>query len=70
MSALQRVIYNHMQTSGILLTEDKNGKGSNPKALMNTIMQLRKICNHPFMFNELEEKIGHHFNYTNGVCSG
>ncbi|CAF4687750.1 unnamed protein product, partial [Rotaria magnacalcarata] len=57
MSALQRVIYNHMQSSGILLTEDKNGKGSNPKALMNTIMQLRKICNHPFMFNELEEKI-------------
>jgi hypothetical protein len=23
MSALQRVIYNHMQSSGILLTEDK-----------------------------------------------
>jgi len=70
MSALQRVMYNHMQSNGILLTEDKNGKGSNPKALMNTIMQLRKICNHPFMFNELEEKIGQHFNYTNGVCSG
>ena len=33
-------------------------------------MQLRKICNHPFMFNELEEKIGQHLNYTNGVCSG
>ncbi|CAF0781322.1 unnamed protein product [Adineta ricciae] len=70
MSALQRVMYNHMQTSGIVLTEDKNGKGSNPKALMNTIMQLRKICNHPFMFNELEEKIGQHFNYVNGVCNG
>ncbi|CAF3394516.1 unnamed protein product [Rotaria sp. Silwood1] len=70
MSALQRVMYNHMQSSGILLTEDKNGKGSNPKALMNTIMQLRKICNHPFMFNELEEKIGDHLNYANGVCNG
>jgi hypothetical protein len=23
MSALQRVMYNHMQTSGIILTEDK-----------------------------------------------
>ena len=21
---------------------------------MNTIVQLRKICNHPFMFNEIE----------------
>ncbi|CAF3864024.1 unnamed protein product [Rotaria magnacalcarata] len=70
MSALQRVMYNQMQSSGMLLTEDKNGKPSNPKALMNTIMQLRKICNHPFMFNEIEEKISQHFNYTNGVCLG
>ncbi|CAF1187630.1 unnamed protein product [Rotaria sordida] len=70
MSALQRVMYNQMQTSGILLTEDKNGKASNPKALMNTIMQLRKICNHPFMFNEIEEKLCNHFNYTSGVCLG
>ncbi|UJR09679.1 hypothetical protein I4U23_013913 [Adineta vaga] len=70
MSALQRVMYTHMQTSGILLTEDKNGKPSNPKALMNTIMQLRKICNHPFMFNEIEEKISQHFNYGSGVCLG
>jgi SWI/SNF-related matrix-associated actin-dependent regulator of chromatin subfamily A protein 2/4 len=37
---------------------------------MNTIMQLRKICNHPFMFNEIEEKISHHFNYTSSVCLG
>ena len=22
--------------------------------MMNTIVQLRKICNHPFMFGELE----------------
>ncbi len=48
----------------------QNGKGSNPKALMNTIMQLRKICNHPFMFHELEEKIGQYLNYVNGVCNG
>ncbi|CAF4614333.1 unnamed protein product, partial [Rotaria sp. Silwood1] len=47
-----------------------NGKASNPKALMNTIMQLRKICNHPFMFNEIEEKLCQHFNYTSGVCLG
>ena len=29
------------------------GKGGS-RALMNTIVQLRKICNHPFMFNEIE----------------
>jgi len=33
-------------------------------------MQLRKICNHPFMFHELEEKIGQYLNYVNGVCNG
>ena len=31
------------------------GKGGT-KALMNTIMQLRKICNHPFMFQHIEVK--------------
>lgn len=29
------------------------GKGG-AKTLMNTIMQLRKICNHPFMFQHIE----------------
>ena len=33
-------------------------------------MQLRKICNHPFMFGDVEEKISQHFNYTNGMCTG
>ena len=30
------------------------GKGG-AKILMNTIMQLRKICNHPFMFPHIEQ---------------
>ncbi|KAK4337108.1 hypothetical protein RND71_043426 [Anisodus tanguticus] len=58
MSALQRVVYRHMQTKGILLTDgsekDKKGKGG-ARTLMNSIMQLRKICNHPFLFQNLEE---------------
>lgn len=29
------------------------GKGGT-KTLMNTIMQLRKICNHPYMFQHIE----------------
>lgn len=49
MSALQKIIYHHMKTNGVLLTDDKTGKNG-AKALMNTIMQLRKICNHPFIF--------------------
>ena len=52
MSALQRACYNQMQEKGIMKTDNQQGKGGNKgaKALMNTIMQLRKLCNHPFMF--------------------
>ena len=59
MSALQRVIYHHMKESGVILTEDKSGKNG-AKTLMNTIMQLRKICNHPFIFQDIEEKLSLH----------
>jgi SWI/SNF-related matrix-associated actin-dependent regulator of chromatin subfamily A protein 2/4 len=78
MSALQRVIYHHMKQSGVLLTDTSenvdDGKGNKgaacPKALMNTIMQLRKICNHPFIFQDIEEKLSKHLNYPNGIING
>lgn len=56
MSGLQRTIYRHMQSKGILLTDTglNTEKKSAHQALMNTIMQLRKICNHPFMFEHIE----------------
>ena len=71
MSALQRVVYRHMQSKGILLTDgsekDKKGKGG-ARTLMNTIMQLRKICNHPFLFQSLEEALteGSNTGFVNG----
>ncbi|KAL0993055.1 hypothetical protein UPYG_G00102670 [Umbra pygmaea] len=73
MSALQRVLYRHMQAKGVLLTDgsekDKKGKGGT-KTLMNTIMQLRKICNHPYMFQQIEESFSEHLGFTGGVVSG
>ena len=63
MSALQRHIYTHMQKKGILLTDgsENNRKGrGGARTLMNTIVQLRKICNHPFMFDEIEEAMCEH----------
>ena len=69
MSALQPVIYHHMKTKGVMLTDDKTGKNGS-KALMNTIMQLRKICNHPFIFAELEDKLSQYLGYPNGIISG
>ncbi|XP_061175393.1 probable global transcription activator SNF2L2 [Saccostrea echinata] len=73
MSALQRCVYRHMQAKGILLTDgsekDKKGRGGS-KAMMNTIMQLRKICNHPFIFQHLEEAIAEHQGGTGASVSG
>ena len=37
---------------------------------MNTIMQLRKICNHPFMFQQIEEAYAEHIGIQGGYVSG
>ena len=54
--------------SYFLLT-GKQGKGG-AKQLMNTIMQLRKICNHPFMFRHIEEQMAEHLGITGGIVTG
>lgn len=73
MSGLQRVLYKHMQSKGVLLTDGaekgKQGKGG-AKALMNTIVQLRKLCNHPFMFQSIEEKYCEHIGTAGSVVQG
>ncbi|XP_076750195.1 ATP-dependent helicase brm isoform X2 [Xylocopa sonorina] len=74
MSGLQKVLYKHMQSKGVLLTDGsekgKQGKGG-AKALMNTIVQLRKLCNHPFMFQAIEEKYSEHVGAQgSGVITG
>merc|ERR1719412_1656818 len=61
MSGLQRTLYTQMQEKGIMKTEQTGGKRkSGAKALLNTIMQLRKLCNHPFMFQHIEESYTNH----------
>ena len=51
-----------MQERGVMLTQEaKTGQAKGgTKALMNTIMQLRKLCNHPFMFQHVEEGYARH----------
>lgn len=51
MSALQKVLYKHMQKG--LLLDGKTNTGS--KSLRNTMIHLRKLCNHPFLFENVEE---------------
>ena len=71
MSGLQHVLYRSMQTRGVMLcAEDKKGQKSNTKALMNTIMQLRKLCNHPFMFQHIEEAYCNHTGFAGGIVQG
>lgn len=54
MSGLQRTIYRHMSSKGILLKDTGATEKNKSQALMNTLMQLKKICNHPFMFDHIE----------------
>jgi ATP-dependent helicase STH1/SNF2 len=49
LSAWQKIIYDQIKEWGVLARDPSTGKIGN-KALMNTMMQLRKICNHPYLF--------------------
>lgn len=60
MSALQLKLYEHMLKHNVLYTGAPADAGSNKlgiKGLNNKIMQLRKICNHPYVFEEVENLI-------------
>lgn len=75
MSGLQRALYNHLAERGIMLTDANNTKpgqkgAGGSKALMNTIMQLRKLCNHPFMFQHIEESYARHVGMPSDVVTG
>ena len=63
--------FRHMQEKGVMMTDKKkkNGKGG-AKQLMNTIMQLRKLCNHPFMFQHIEESYAKHIGHASDIISG
>uniref|UniRef100_A0A1I8BQS0 SNF2-family ATP dependent chromatin remodeling factor snf21 n=1 Tax=Meloidogyne hapla TaxID=6305 RepID=A0A1I8BQS0_MELHA len=57
MSALQRVVYKHLQKG--LLIDSKHALGG--RALMNTVVHLRKLCNHPFLFHSVEDECQSHW---------
>jgi len=50
MSSVQRSVYNEVRTAAA-------GKADGTRRLNNTIMQLRKICNHPFVFEQIEDAL-------------
>ncbi|KAJ7674433.1 SNF2-family ATP dependent chromatin remodeling factor snf21 [Mycena rosella] len=58
MSALQSQMYKQMKKHKMIADgNSKNGKTSGVKGLSNELMQLRKICQHPFLFESVEDKM-------------
>lgn len=53
-SALQAKLYKQMVTHNKIAVGDGNGGKATARGLSNMIMQLRKLCNHPFVFDEVE----------------
>lgn len=56
-SALQHRLYETMKNKGLLMC-DPNSQKVNSKGLKNTLMQLRKACNHPFLFYQDQYYMG------------
>ena len=58
MSALQQIMYQQMLKYRRLFIGDQNNKKMvGLRGFNNQIMQLKKICNHPFVFEEVEDQI-------------
>ncbi|KAI9829641.1 MAG: hypothetical protein M1826_005531 [Phylliscum demangeonii] len=56
-SALQAKLYKQMMTDQKIMVGDGKGGKTGIRGLSNMLMQLRKLCNHPFVFNEVEDQI-------------
>ena len=80
MSALQKVLYKHMQ-KGLLIDSKAQVSSSSwlsysisllfqqgGRALMNTVIHLRKLCNHPFLFDSVEDSCRLAWNLPDNVC--
>ena len=60
MSALQLKLTRQIKEHGMIFTEmglDAKAKATGIRGLQNQIMQLRKVCNHPFTFEAVERSL-------------
>lgn len=56
-SALQGKLYKQLLSHNRLMVSDGKGGKTGLRGLSNMLMQLRKLCNHPFVFEEVEDQI-------------
>ncbi|KAF2819188.1 hypothetical protein CC86DRAFT_147719 [Ophiobolus disseminans] len=54
-STLQAKLYKQLVTHNRLMVSDGKGGKTGMRGLSNMLMQLRKLCNHPFVFEQVEE---------------
>jgi ATP-dependent helicase STH1/SNF2 len=56
-SALQAKLYKQLVTHNKLVVSDGKGGKTGMRGLSNMLMQLRKLCNHPFVFEQVEDQM-------------
>lgn len=56
-SSLQAKLYKQLLSHNRLMVSDGKGGKTGLRGLSNMLMQLRKLCNHPFVFEEVEDQI-------------
>ncbi|KAH8725415.1 SNF2 family N-terminal domain-containing protein [Phaeosphaeriaceae sp. PMI808] len=54
-STLQAKLYKQLMTHNRLVVSDGKGGKTGMRGLSNMLMQLRKLCNHPFVFDQVED---------------
>jgi ATP-dependent helicase STH1/SNF2 len=59
-SALQARLYKQLVQHNRINVLDSSGKKTGMRGLSNMLMQLRKLCNHPFVFEEVEDQMNPH----------
>ncbi|KAL8782529.1 MAG: hypothetical protein Q9213_005294 [Squamulea squamosa] len=56
-SALQAKLYKQLATHNKMSVSDGKGGTKGMRGLSNMLMQMRKLCNHPFVFEQVEEQM-------------
>jgi len=56
-SALQAKLYKQLMTHNKLTVTDGKGGKTSMRGLSNMLMQLRKLCNHPYVFEPVEDQM-------------
>lgn len=57
LSALQAKLYKQLMLHNRINVIGADGKKTGMRGLSNMLMQLRKLCNHPFVFEEVEDQM-------------